>query len=104
MRRLGAWRIDDEGPRRLQSVDVALERQLEDWIENEPSLLREGLQIVGRQITLEAGRLDLLAVDPQGRWVVIELKAGRLYRETIAQALDYAAALEALSDEMLRQL
>ena len=40
------------------------ERHLEEWIEKDPALLQGGLAIVGRQIVLEGGRLDLLALDP----------------------------------------
>jgi Holliday junction resolvase-like predicted endonuclease len=90
---IGVWLIKDEGPRRLAPGDVALEKHLEDWIERDPTLLEEGLTIVGRQVSTDGGRLDLLAVDPQGRWVVIEIKAGSVRRETIAQALDYASCI-----------
>ena len=58
--------------------------------------------VVGRQIDLEGGRLDLLALDPQGRWTIIEIKRGALRRETIAQALDYASCIAALSADELR--
>lgn len=71
-----------------------LERNLEDWIEKDPSLLQEGLTIVGRQMQVEGGPMDLLApLDAQGTWVVIELKRGDLYREAVAQALDYASSI-----------
>jgi len=100
--KVAAWRIEGGRPVRTQPSGVQLERDLEDWIENDPELVGQGLQIVARQLHLEAGRLDLLAVDPVGRWVVIEIKAGRLHRETIAQALDYASSLAATPEERLR--
>jgi hypothetical protein len=57
------------------------------------------------QVTIGgAGRADLIGIDPAGRWVVIEIKAGALYRETVAQGLDYAAALATLDDDTLRQI
>lgn len=96
MQQVGLWLITDGGPRKLTSSAIALEQHLEDWIERDPGLLEAGLTIVGRQITVEAGPLDLLALDPQGRWVVIELKKGTLYRETLAQALDYAACIASM--------
>ena len=37
--------------------------------------------------------MDLLALDPQGRWVVIEIKRGAIRRDTIAQTLDYACSV-----------
>ncbi len=100
--RVAAWRIEDGSPVRTQPSSVQFEHLLESWIESDPELVGQGLRIVGRQLRLEAGRLDLLAVDPAGRWVVIEIKAGALYRETIAQALDYASSLAALSEDRLR--
>lgn len=82
-----------DGPRRVASASLDLEQRLEEWIERDPSLLEPGLTIVGRQMRLDAGVLDLLALDPQGRWVVIEIKRDTLRRDTIAQGLDYAACV-----------
>ncbi len=47
--------------------------------------------------------MDLLAIDVQGRWVVIEIKAGTIYRETIAQALDYASCVATTPYDELSQ-
>lgn len=99
---IGLWHITDTGPVRLLSTELAAERDLEDWIERDPALLERGLVIVGRQIRLEGGPLDLLALDPQGRWVLIEIKRERLRRDVIAQAIDYASCLHALDPEWLK--
>lgn len=104
MRQVGIWRIDDGGPRRVVASAIPLEQQLEGWIESDPSLLESGLMVVGRQVGTKAGTLDLLAIDPQGRWVVIELKRGAVYRETLSQALDYAACVAAMPGEELREV
>ena len=49
--------------------------------------------------------LDLLAIDARDRWVVIELKAGRLDSGTLHQALYYASSLARLSaDELCAKL
>ena len=80
-----------------------MEQNLEDWIEREPGLLQTGLTIVGRQVGLEGGRLDLLARDTQAGWVVIEIKSGDLRRETIAQALDYASCIATMPHDELKQ-
>ncbi len=71
MRRVGIWTITPGGPRRLASASLDLEQRLEEWIERDPALLDPDLTIVGRQMRLDAGLLDLLALDPQGRWIVI---------------------------------
>jgi Holliday junction resolvase-like predicted endonuclease len=91
--RVGVWMLTGDGPRRMVSASLDLEQQLEHWIEGDPALLEPGLTIVGRQLRLEAGSLDLLALDPQGRWIVIEIKRGALRRDTVAQGLDYAACI-----------
>lgn len=104
MSQLGVWRIGEHGPQRVQPATVDFEAQLESWIERDPGLLEAGLRIVGRQVRTEAGPVDLLGVDPQGRWVVIELKRGRLYRDALAQALDYAACVAAMPEEEIRSV
>lgn len=103
MHTIGLWQIMDTGPARLVSTVLGAERDLEEWIERDPALLERGLVIVGRQIWLEGGPLDLLALDPQGRWVLIEIKRERLRREVIAQALDYASCLHGVDPDWLRE-
>ncbi len=77
---------------------------METWIEDSPSLLAEGLTVVGRQLHVDGGFIDLLCIDIQGRWVVVELKRDRLYREAVAQALDYAASIKTLPETELFEL
>ena len=96
MQEIGIWSVAADGPARLSAASIDLERRLEDWIERDPQMVRDGLTVVGRQIHLEGGRLDLLALDPQGRLVVIEIKSGMLRRETLAQAIDYASSIARL--------
>ena len=100
---IGLWHIENGGPSKARRSDIDLEAYLESWIERDPSLLQEGLTILNRQMTVEGGRLDLLALDIQGRWTVIEVKAGYLYRETVAQALDYASCIATLPYDELTQ-
>ena len=94
MAKLAAWSIDGqhaEGasqqsePKRVGRSHIGLERHLEDWIANDVTMIAEGLTLVGRQISIDDGRLDLLAIDSQDRWVVIEIKPGVLDSSTLAQ-------------------
>jgi hypothetical protein len=101
---LAAWRVGDQQPERVSRSKIALERMLEEWIEADPGLVLEGLVIVGRQVVLAGGRLDLLGIDLVGRWVVVELKPGPLYRDVITQALDYVISLRNLAPERLRSI
>jgi hypothetical protein len=102
MHAIGLWQIGDAGPARLLPVGVGAERDLEEWIARDPALLEQGLVVVGRQVRLEGGPLDLLALDPQGQWVLIEIKRERLRREVIAQAIDYASCLNRVDPAWLK--
>ncbi len=97
------WEVSSQAPTRLATSRVNLESRLEEWIETDPAMLPGDLEIVGRQLVLEAGRLDLLALDRQGRLHVIEVKRGILTRDTVAQGLDYAACIEAMDSQALVQ-
>ena len=90
-----AWLCSaSDTPLLLESIPfVDTERLLEDWIEADPSIAGDGLVVVGRQVSFEGGPADLLAIDPQGRWVVIEIKRGRNVRQDFAQVLDYGSSL-----------
>lgn len=64
------------------------ERDMADWICTYPDTLLEDLEIIGREVTLEHGRLDLLGWYPDGTWV-IELKTGPLTEYSVGQVLRY---------------
>jgi len=55
------------------------EKDLESWIESNPKILGEPLMFIGRQVMVPGvnDRLDLLALDPTGDTVIIEIKRGR---------------------------
>ena len=114
MSRLGVWsiagQVAEEGleqpePRAVARSAIGLERHLEDWIAKDVTLIAEGLTLVGRQVSIHDGRLDLLAIDVQDRWVVIEVKPGVLDSGALAQALYYASSIASLgSKELLEKL
>jgi len=101
---VGLWQVTDHGPKRLETATVDLEKHLEGWIEQHPDLLQKGLVIVGRQVPVGARRLDLLALDPEGRWAVIEVKRGTCGGEALGQAIEYAASIATMPFEDLRTL
>ena len=59
----------------LRVRTIGLEKHLEDWIVNDVTLIGEGYTLVGRQVSIYDGRLDLLAIDSRDRWLVIESQA-----------------------------
>lgn len=102
---MSLWEITDNGPKRIPETrlkqEKLLEEKLEDWIANDPSILGENLLIVGRQVLIQdtKDRLDLLAIDPLGNSVVIELKRGHLKDPVDIQALRYASYISKWSFE-----
>lgn len=91
------WKITDRGPVQVPETDLRqehlLEEHLEAWLEANHALLGEQLLIVGRQVPIPDlnDRIDLLALDPQGNAVIIELKRGILSDPVDMQALRYAS-------------
>jgi hypothetical protein len=95
------WEVSkDTGPKELQASRPRLEEHLEDWLEQDITMLSPDLVVIGRQIE----NIDLLAVDSDGRLVVIELKRDQVPREAIAQAVDYASLVSAWLPSQVAQL
>ena len=69
-----------------------------------PRMLSDEWMLIGKQEdTGFGGRIDLLAITPDGSLVLIELKRARTPRDVVAQALDYASWAEKLrADEIAR--
>src|SRR5271157_3225996 len=85
------WRVAPK-PDPLAESSLAKEQLLEDMIVAAPPILSDEWMLIGRQEdTGYGGRIDLLAIAPDGSLVLIELKRDRTPREVVAQALDYAS-------------
>lgn len=102
---MALWKITEKGPEELSQTKLKQEKMLEEdlevWIEKKPLILGEPLLVIGRQVMIPEmrDRLDLLAVDPQGNAVVIELKRGKLKEPVDMQALRYASYISKWSFE-----
>lgn len=91
------WKVGDQ-PLSLNVARLPSEQRLEDMIVRDPRILSSEWMLVGRQEhTGHGGRIDLLAIAPDGSLVLIELKRDRTPREIVAQALDYAAWVSRLN-------
>ena len=102
---INIWKVSAGHAQRFQRGQRGVEKSLEDWIERDPSLVGEGLVMVGRRMQTAAGLIDLLGVDPTGRWVVIEIRKGDFRKETIAQAKNVAACiLDMDEDELITRI
>jgi hypothetical protein len=102
---IALWAVRDGQLSKISARQVDRERRLEDWIESNPAILGERLLLIGRQIrTQYGGVIDLLAVDSEGRCVVIELKRGLTPRDIVAQALDYVSWIASIADADVRDI
>lgn len=87
-------------PARLPEAALGKELALESMIVADPRVLSDEWMLVGRQEdTGFGGRIDLLAIAPDGSLVLIELKRDRTPRDVVAQSLDYAGWVERLRAE-----
>lgn len=90
------WHVSST-PQPLREAALPTEALLEEMIVAAPEILSDEWMIIGRQEdTGFGGRIDLLAIAPDGALILIELKRGRTPREVVAQAIDYATWAEAL--------
>src|SRR6266568_8709184 len=97
--RTAIWKVGPQ-PQSLAETSLTSEQLLENMILAAPRLLSDEWMLIGRQEdTGFGGRIDLLAIAPDGSLVLIELKRERTPREVVAQALDYADWVEKLRSE-----
>jgi hypothetical protein len=98
------WQVSDK-PTPLQPSQLASEELLREMIIQDPRILSKDWMIIGREVPTYAGcRLDLLAIEPDGSLVLIELKRHRTPREVVAQSIDYASWLDALTADRIVQI
>jgi hypothetical protein len=98
------WRVGEQ-PSPLFASRLANEQKLEEMIVRDPRILSSEWMLIGRQeATAHGGRIDLLAIAPDGSLILIELKRDRTPRELVAQALDYACWVEDVGPERIAQM
>jgi len=95
---IGMWRLND-GVQRIAFSSMETEDKLEEILAMDISILDPSLLLIGRQVvTSHSTVIDLLAIDKDGKLVVIELKRNRTPREVVAQLLDYGSWVRGLQD------
>ncbi len=80
---------DGEEVEALVETTIHFESDLEEHLVNHLGSIEQGLELVERQHRFDAGRIDILAKDAQGRHVLIEIKAGRAKDSAIGQIARY---------------
>lgn len=91
----------------FKELNLEERRHLQEWIANEPSSLGEELLIIQKEFDGFADtkeRLDLLAIDKQGRLVIIENKLDDSGRDVTWQAIKYASYCSSLSKAEIIQI
>jgi hypothetical protein len=98
------WKVGIS-PLALTIARLPSEQLLESMIVSSPDILSPEWMLIGKQeSTGFGGRIDLLAIAPDGSLVLIEIKRDRTPREVAAQALDYASWVEALTADRIAQI
>ncbi len=96
---LSIWRID-QGLEPIQFGTLDLESRLEDLLEKDISIAAPHWMVIGRQVPTQYGHyIDLLALDCDGKLVVIELKRDKTPRDIVAQVLDYGSWVRGLRND-----
>lgn len=86
------WKINGSRPEAVSSISLDKEKELEDLIFNDISILNNEWMLIGRQVLTSYNKyIDLLAIDRNGSLIIIELKRDKTPRDVVAQALDYAS-------------
>ncbi len=92
----------------LNEIHIAklnLEERIENWLENDISLVSDELLVIGRQVeTAFGGIIDILCIDINGDIVIVELKRDKTPRDITAQVLDYASWVEHLSHDQVAEI
>ena len=83
---------------------IGSEKDLEDYLGSNPSLLGEDLLVIGRQVVAVGGIIDLLAIDSTGAISIVELKLGKALPAVIAQVLGYRRSIKRLDRAMIIRL
>lgn len=87
-------------------LDLLETDDLEEWAIEEPRILGEDLLVISSQYANFQDlrdRLDILALDPNGKLVVVELKRDRADRTTDLQAIKYASYCATLTAEDIQK-
>lgn len=96
-------RIGSEFYQRLPSQVGLVEKDIENWIAENPDILF-GDEILTVAQSVSGERMaDVLALDSQGRLIVVEIKRGTSSRDAIGQLLEYASEMDDLGYEGLDQ-
>ena len=70
-------------------VTEVIEKDIESFIENNPSSIGKSMTLKQRQLDTPVGRIDLLFEDKNGNLTVVELKLNKIGRDAVNQLRRY---------------
>jgi hypothetical protein len=96
----------------LSDLELREREHLQEWVLANPAVLGPGVEIITSEYdrwqtaggTPVLDRLDILAIDPDGRIVVAELKRGMAPHTVYMQAVNYAAMVSRLTPDDIAEL
>jgi len=101
---VGIWRLGNQ-IERVNFSAMPSEERLETILTDDISILDPNLLVIGRQVPTSFGKfIDLLAMDADGKLIVIELKRNKTPREIVAQLLDYGSWVRGLEEENIADI
>ena len=83
-----AENVSEEAEQAIEA-SISLERDIEDQLVHQLDAIEEGLTFVGRQVTCDVGRVDIVGRGADGATVVVELKVGEAKDSAIGQIARY---------------
>jgi len=105
MNEIGLWHaVKDQLPTRLLETSLKYEEHLETWLYEDPKLIAPSLLRVRRQVNLSGKKMDLLAIEEPGVWVVCEIKKTPISRDALSQAIDYLTRMDKLTVDELEKI
>ncbi len=104
---LGTNRIEALNVKSFSELRLSERSNLQEWLAHTPQALGEELLIIQKEFDgfdATRERLDLLALDKEGRLVVIENKLDDSGRDVVWQALKYASYCSGLKKEQIVEI
>jgi hypothetical protein len=99
------WKVENGQLAEVATASPKSEKDVEDWIEKDPSILGLDLLVIARQFTTDfGGKIDLLGIDQEGDLTLIEMKRDKAPREAVAQTLDYGSWVKGLTTPRIHSI
>lgn len=100
------WQINADNSLLELSLQAAkMEKQIEDWIHQDISLISKDILLLARHIQPSFGGLiDFIGVNSYGDVVVLEIKKDRSPKELIADVLEHASWIRERSSQEILEL